>query len=179
MGRPQRHRRGDRSLRVRLAIKADLPRLPEIELSAVDAFQNTSIPPGPLSTATPAEGWRDALEQGTLWVVDDQQGTPIGFLGGHRDGGELHILEFDVEAGHQGKGLGRLMLNHVIAWARAEGLSELTLTTFRNIAWNGPFYAKMGFAEIADADMPEHLAETLKAERARNLEARCAMRLVL
>lgn len=179
MGRPQRYGRGDRSLKVRPGIEADLPRLPEIELSAVDAFLNTSIPPGPLSTATPAEGWRDALEHGTLWVVDDDQGNPIGFLGGHRDGGELHILEFDVEARHQGKGLGRLLLNHVIAWARAQGLSELTLTTFRNIAWNGPFYAKMGFAELADADMPEHLAQTLQAERARNLEERCAMRLVL
>ncbi|WP_340645268.1 GNAT family N-acetyltransferase [Phenylobacterium sp.] len=156
-----------------------MPRLPEIELSAVDAFINTSIPPGPLSTATPAEGWRDALNHGTLWVVDGEQGTPIGFLGAHREGGGLHILEFDVEAGHQGKGLGRLLLRHVIDWARAEGLFELTLTTFRNIAWNGPFYARMGFAEISDADMPSHLAETLKAERARNLEERCAMRLIL
>ena len=162
-------------MKVRLAIEADLPRLPEIELSAVDAFLNTSIPPGPLSTATPAEGWRDALEHGTLWVIDDEQGKPIGFLGAHRDGGELHILEFDVEAGHQGKGLGRLLLNHVIAWARTEGLSEVTLTTFRSIAWNAPFYAKLGFVEISDADMPPHLTETLEAERARNLEERCAM----
>lgn len=166
-------------MRVRLATEADLPRLPEIELSAVDAFLNTSIPPGPLSTATPAEGWRDALNHGTLWVIDGEGGTPIGFLGAHQDGGELHILEFDVEAGHQGKGLGRLLLNHVIAWARAEGLSDLTLTTFRDIPWNGPFYAKMGFEEISDADMPPHLAETLEAERARNLEERCAMRLAL
>ncbi|MDO8378999.1 GNAT family N-acetyltransferase [Phenylobacterium sp.] len=166
-------------MRVRLAAEADLPRLPEIELSAVDAFLNTSMPPGPLSTATPAEGWRDALNHATLWVVDDEQGTPIGFLGAHRDGGELHILEFDVEAAHQGKGLGRQLLNHVIGWARTEGLSELTLTTFRNIPWNGPFYAAMGFAEISDADMPSHLAETLEAERARNLEERCAMRLTL
>ena len=162
-------------MKVRLAIEADLPRLPEIELSAVDAFLNTSIPPGPLSTATPAEGWRDALEHGTLWVIDDEQGKPIGFLGAHRDGGGLHILEFDVEAGHQGKGLGRLLLNHVIAWARTEGLSEVTLTTFRSIAWNAPFYAKLGFVEISDADMPPHLTETLEAERARNLEERCAM----
>ena len=166
-------------MKVRLATEADLPRLPEIELSAVDAFLNTSIPPGPLSTATPAEGWRDALNHATLWVVDDGHGAPIGFLGAHRDGGELHILEFDVKASHQGKGLGRLLLNHVIAWARAEGLSELTLTTFRDIPWNGPFYAAMGFAEISEADMPRHLAETLEAERARNLEERCAMWLIL
>ncbi len=166
-------------MRVRLAVEEDLPRLPEIELSAVDAFLNTSIPPGPLSTATPAEGWREALDHGTLWVVEDEQGNPIGFLGAHRDGGELHILEFDVEAGHQGQGVGRLLLNHVIAWGRTEGLSELTLTTFRTIPWNGPFYAKMGFVEISDAEMPPHLGATLKAERARNLEERCAMRLAL
>ncbi len=164
---------------VRLATEADLPRLPEIELSALDAFLTTSIPPGPLSTVTPAEGWRDALEHGTLWVIDDEQGEPVGFLGAHRDLGELHILEFDVEAVHQGKGLGRLLLNHVIAWARAEGLSEVTLTTFRSIAWNRPFYAKMGFVEISDDDMPRHLADTLKAERARNLEERCALWLIL
>lgn len=164
---------------MRLATEADLPRLPEIELSAVDAFLNTSMPPGPLSTVTPADNWRDALGHGTLWVIDDQGGALVGFLGAHRDRSELHILEFDVEAGHQGKGFGRLLLNHVIAWARSEGLSELTLTTFRNIPWNAPFYASMGFSEIADADMPLHLAEILEAERARNLEERCAMRLAL
>jgi hypothetical protein len=63
--------------------------------------------------------------------------------------------------------------------ARAQGLAALTLTTFRHVAWNGPFYARYGFVELHEDALDEHLARTVRAETARGLPNRCAMRLVL
>jgi hypothetical protein len=42
------------------------------------------------------------------------------------------------------------LVNAVCDWATAEGLPAVTLTTFRDVAWNGPFYAKLGFRELVD-----------------------------
>ena len=64
-----------------------------------------------------------------------------------------------------------------IDWARGRRLPAVTLTTFRSIPWNAPFYASMGFVEL-ETPTP-HLAATLSKEVADGFEDRCAMRLDL
>ena len=49
-------------------------------------------------------------------------------------------------------------------WAAEKGYSAMTLTTYRDVAWNAPFYARRGFAVIDD--LPAGLA----AIRAREQE---------
>jgi hypothetical protein len=60
-------------------------------------------------------------------------------------------------------------------------LVALTLTTFRDVAWNGPFYQRLGFEELAAHDLSPDLAQILAHEAARGLpgDRRCAMRLDL
>ncbi|KYF66520.1 acetyltransferase [Sorangium cellulosum] len=170
-----------RSTFVRQAVEADLPRLPEIERSASEAFRGTDLNFEALTSVTPAEGWRDALGAGTLWVVDDGAGRPIAFLGAEAVGDELHLREVDVDLDHQGQGLGRRLLRHVIAWARTAKFRALTLTTFRTVPWNGPFYAALGFRELSPAEASSRLVEILKNEARHGLDPaqRCAMRLDL
>ncbi len=128
------------------------------------------VPAFLLSDASPAEAWRPQLEAGTLWVADDE--GPVGFLAATRDGDRLHIDEMDVEQAVQGQGVGRRLLAHAIDQARRSGVARVSLTTFRNVPWNAPFYASMGFAE--DDSIPA-LQEHLRTERARGLTDRCAM----
>lgn len=162
---------------VRHATAADLPLLPAIEGSANGLFAGVPMVADLPASVTPAEGWRDALAAGTLWVVDDGRGRPVGFLGAERIDGGLHVHEVDVARACQGRGLGRRLLAHVIAWARAEGLTFLSLTTFRSVPWNGPFYASMGFREVEAP--PPRLAGLVAAETRRGLPDRCAMVLTL
>ncbi|WP_437739599.1 GNAT family N-acetyltransferase [Sorangium sp. So ce1504] len=166
---------------IRPAVESDLPHLPEIERSASDAFRGTDLDVEALANVTPAEGWRGALRAGTLWVMDDGAGEPIAFLGAEAAGEELHIRELDVVLDRQGRGLGRRLLAHVIAWARAARLKAMTLTTFRTVPWNGPFYASMGFRELSPAEASPRLAEILENEARQGLDPtqRCAMRLDL
>lgn len=102
----------------------------------------------------------------------------MAFLAATRHGERLHIDEFDVMQGHQGRGLGRRMMEQVIVWARGQGVTNLTLTTFSSIPWNAPFYASFGFEPLG-AEAPDELRAILTREGARGLPDRVAMRLEL
>lgn len=101
----------------------------------------------------------------------------MGFLAARREGTRLHIDELDVQQDMQGRGLGRRLVSHVTEWARGNGFSALSLTTFRNVAWNAPFYASCGFEEWPEAAAPASIQAILRAEAAKGLKDRCAMRL--
>ena len=124
------------------------------------------------------ERWAPLQAAGTLWVADDEAGALVAFLAATRRGQRLHIDEFDVAQSAQGQGLGRRMLNQVIDWARRERLAALSLTTFRSVPWNAPFYRSCGF-ELWEDDLADDIAAALADEASRDLKDRCAMRLTL
>jgi N-acetylglutamate synthase-like GNAT family acetyltransferase len=90
-------------------------------------------------------------------------------------GPRLHIDELDVQDGQHGKGVGKRLLQHAADWARANGLTRLSLTTFRSIPWNAPYYARFGFCEWDAAEAPEDIQRALQKEAANGLSDRCAM----
>lgn len=81
----------------------------------------------------------------------------------------------DVLRAFQGQGIGRALLTTAADWARAGGLQALSLTTFRNVPWNAPFYASFGFREWDTDDAPASIQASLAYEAAKGLENRCAM----
>jgi GNAT superfamily N-acetyltransferase len=166
---------------VRLAKRPDLPRLPEIERSAAAAFDGGDLLRTLDVRFAPAETWVPALDAGTLWVADAGAGGVVGFLAATRIDRFLHIDELDVELGRQGQGLGRRLMQAAIAWARGRGLAGVTLTTFRAVRWNAPFYASLGFMEVAPDALRPRLGAILAREARIGLDPtkRCAMRLAL
>lgn len=166
------------TLTVRPAREADAQFLPAIEVAAGNLFRTmpdiawvADAEVGPPSFNLPF------IAAGTLWVADDS-GTPIGFLRAEVTGDELHILELAVADTHQKRGLGRGLLDASVAEARARGLAAVTLTTFRHVAWNQPFYARYGFRELSVLDIGERLHAIVRNEEDNiGLPNRCAMRL--
>lgn len=70
-----------------------------------------------------------------------------------RDGGrDAHLAEFDVLPAHQGRGVGARLLDACADWGRARGAARMTLTTYRDVPWNQPYYERRGFREIPEAD---------------------------
>ena len=91
----------------------------------------------------------------------------------------LFIVELSVHLDWQGRGLGRQLIARAAAHARSLGLNSLTLTTFRDVPWNAPFYRRLGF-EMMTTLTPE-LRQKREEETAHGLAygSRCAMRLPL
>ena len=103
----------------------------------------------------------------------------VAFMGAHAEGKRLHIDEFAVAAEFQGRGLGRAILAQVTDWAEAHGFTCLSLTTFRNVPFNAPFYASFGFVDWPAQDAPAEIRERLISEANSGLKDRCAMRMDL
>jgi GNAT superfamily N-acetyltransferase len=166
---------------IRRATAADLGCLPAIERSAAQAFRGAGVGLSPDAPVSSAEAWRPALRAGTLWVAGNEAGRIVGFLAARRINLALHIDEMDVAFDHQRRGIGRALLDAVIDWARKAGLREITLTTFRDLAFNRHFYASAGFVDIAPGEMSERLAGIMAREADYGLDPskRCAMALRL
>ena len=124
------------------------------------------------------EQHRDYVEQGLSWLAlaNDQ---PVGFILAEAHSSSLFIVELSVDLDWQGKGIGRQLIARAADHARTLGLASLTLTTFRDVPWNAPFYAKLGFEYVTE--LTPELREKREEEAAHGLayNSRCAMRLPL
>jgi predicted N-acetyltransferase YhbS len=73
--------------------------------------------------------------------------------------------------------VGSALVKAAINWAEAKGKAAVTLSTFRDVAFNAPWYARMGFEELDPSSMTNRMAYVLSDEIAHGLpgERRCAM----
>lgn len=168
------------SLHIRPARPDEAEVLPPIERSAGERFRSIGLDELADGDDLPPEFHRPLAEQGSTWVAE-RDGRLIGFIACEAFDDALHIWEFSVRQEAQGQGVGRALLTAAVEGARARGLPAVTLTTFRDVAWNGPFYARCGFAILTDGELNERLAKARANEAAHGLDVqpRCAMRLSL
>lgn len=171
------HLAGQHMIKIRLAVTDDAPLLPGIERSSGKAFRQIPHLAWIADDAVqPLERHCELIEQGTAWVAEAEPGKLVGFLSAERLGRSVHIWQMAVHADHQQQGSGRRLVETVKQWAAAAHLAPITLTTFRKIAWNEPFYRSCGFRTIGGA-LPGPLQHILDAEVAAGLPGteRCAM----
>ncbi|MFI9008036.1 GNAT family N-acetyltransferase [Actinosynnema sp. NPDC053489] len=140
----------------------ELPLLPPIERASGEPFRDHGMPeiaddePMPLST----------LARLHVWVAADPR--PVAWIAVEPVDGAAHVEQVCVHPDHARRGIGAALLDHVGRWAAARGLTALTLTTFRDIPWNGPYYRRLGFHEVVDPS--PGLAAVVAAEAARGLD---------
>lgn len=128
---------------VRPARPEDLPGLADIENSGDPMFGEIGIvfPPGPTVieqlVGKPAE----------IVVAGD---PPVGFAAVEEVDGAAHLEQISVRGDLTGRGIGARLLAAVMARAAAAGSPGVSLLTFRDVPWNGPWYARHGFAELPE-----------------------------
>ena len=151
--------------------------LPEVERSAGEAFRD--IPDLAWVADDEVTGPREhhrLASLGTSWVAvsDDQL---LGFACAERFGHDLHVWIIAVRREAQGQGLGTRLMHTVLEYAFDSGAARVTLTTFRGVLFNEPFYQRLGFMVVPSGGLDERLRRTLAAEAAAGFpaERRCAM----
>ena len=157
---------------VRVSGSDEFERLRRIELESERLYETVGIGPFPEDPALAGPAGA-----AIVFVAGE---PPVGFVRVGRVDGAAHIDQLSVLPGHGRHGIGRDLLDRAVRWARDEGVSGVTLTTFRDVPWNAPFYARVGF-EVIDDPGPE-LAAIRAHERDTGLDAmgpRVAMRLDL
>ncbi|HMG49604.1 MAG TPA: GNAT family N-acetyltransferase [Inquilinus sp.] len=129
-----------------------------IEVAAASLFRGVGLPQ--IAASAPSEMAEVLLRArtGRLLVTVDAADRPVAFALFSEIDGTLHIEELDVDPGHGRRGLGAALIARIDAIARDRGLPALTLSTFRDVPWNAPYYAKLGFVPIPDGDLGPGLA---------------------
>jgi Acetyltransferase (GNAT) family. len=152
--------------------------LPAIEQSAARAFLSyPDFARLAQESGLSEEEHRLFITQNSSWVALHSQ-QPIGFILAEPLEDSLFIVELSVALEWQNFGVGRSLLKQAAREAKRRSLSALTLTTFRAIPWNAPFYQRQGFELLDDSQLSPGLRQKLENEAAHGLrrETRCAMR---
>jgi GNAT superfamily N-acetyltransferase len=153
----------DDSYKIRLADPQDIPLLPEIERAAGRLFVGLELALD-LDHTLPVEELQQAQKAGRLWVAAGLDGQPIGFAVAAIVDGLAHLDELDVHPEHGRRGLGTALVERVCEWANSAGFAAITLSTFRDVPWNAPFYARLGFRTLTEDELTEGLLQLREAE---------------
>lgn len=147
----------------------DVPCLACIELEAAQLLRGHA-PPFVLEEITSRADFLEAQVAGRLWVALAGD-APVGFALVEMLARDLpHLKEIDVHPSHGRRGAGTALVRAVCEWTRRSGYSGITLTTFRAVAWNMPFYSRLGFEEIASEELRPEIAAVVADEASRGLD---------
>jgi len=122
---------------IRVAHSGEFARLRELEEVSDEMFMDLGI--GPFAQVDE----ENHLDKAVVVLVSGD--PPVGFACVEVVGGEAHIWQLSVHPSASRQGRGTALVGAVCDWARSEGFDAVTLTTFRDVPWNAPFYAKLGF----------------------------------
>ncbi len=155
--------------RVRAAREADLPGLGELERAAAARFRDLPVEASVLADVTPQDAFESAWREGRLLVAADADDRPVGFALWIPLADAAHLDEVDVHPEHGRRGLGAALVRGVQEAVRRRGLPFLTLTTFREVAWNAPFYRRLGFRSLPEEEWTPELRALVLDEDADGL----------
>jgi|KBSMisStandDraft_5_1062788.scaffolds.fasta_scaffold1299393_1 GNAT superfamily N-acetyltransferase len=163
---------------LRVARPDERARVQEIEDLAGTRFNGLGLIDELRDVGFPTADLARLLTAGQVWVACDAADVPVGMVIASVRDGTAYVEEMDVLTDHGRRGLGGRLLEAACRWAREQGHPAVTLSTFRDVPWNGPFYRKHGFSDLAPADWTPgmHVIREQEAEHGLRTEARVFMR---
>ncbi|MBN1172633.1 MAG: GNAT family N-acetyltransferase [Micromonosporaceae bacterium] len=148
----------------------ELTVLQDIERAAGQCFRDIGMPEvaedEPLSTGELAR----YHHAGLAWAMANDADAPVAYLIADRVDGNLHVEQVSVHPDSARRGVGRSLLDHLAVHARGEGAPALTLTTFTQVPWNAPYYARCGFQLMDDTRLTPGLRRIREREAARGMD---------
>ncbi|MGW8379820.1 GNAT family N-acetyltransferase [Streptomyces sp. ODS28] len=146
-----------------------MPRLRDIERAAGLAFADIDMKAVADDEPPSREVLLGYMNGGRAWV-HAVEGEPAAYILADLIDGNAHVEQVSVHPDFRGRRLGHELVEHVAQWAAAQGLPALTLTTFRDVVWNGPYYERCGFRWLTEEEITPGLRELRKAEADHGLD---------
>ena len=95
-------------------------------------------------------GRRDWVASGRRAVYALAGTAAVAFVMFRPEDGCAYVEQIDVLPSHARRGIGAALLDAVADVARRRGWPALTLSTFRDVPFNAPYYARLGFRVVED-----------------------------
>ncbi len=166
---------------IRPARGNEVAELQQIDLASATLFIGHDLidfgPSGVPTEPIPESRLRKGFGDGLVWVaVDDLEDMVVGFVLCSDRGEDLYIDQLSVLPNHGRQGLGARLVRRSMQEAVARAHKRVSLSTFRKVPWNGPFYRKLGFREVADWRLQPWQADIREAQKATmDVRLRCFM----
>ncbi len=155
------------NLRLRAADLADIPTVRAIERASASRFLGTDRAWLADDDPTDAETLAERVGSGGVLVACEGQ-VPVAFVMFREVEGCGYVEQVDVLPTHERRGIGARLIAAVADLARARGWTALTLSTFKDVPFNAPYYRRLGFADV-DVLTPG-MAEIRAEHEARGLD---------
>lgn len=162
---------------VRAAGPADVDAMRRVEVEAGGRFRDIGLAAIADDPPPPIDELRAHLADDSAWVAE-LDGRVVGYATASVVDGHAHLDQVSVIPSAGGRGIGRALVECVHGWARDRGRSAITLTTFTDVAFNGPWYRSLGYEDLPDHELGPELAAIRRNEGEAGIEVspRAAMR---
>lgn len=162
-------------IEIRPARAEEIAAVREIERLSATRFLGTDRAEIADDEPTDPEILAERVAEGGLLVAADDE-VPVAFVMFRPVEGCAYVEQIDVAPSHARRGIGARLLDAVADIARARGWGALTLSTFKDVPFNAPYYARLGF-EVVD-ELTPRMVEIRAEHEARGLDetARVFMR---
>jgi ribosomal protein S18 acetylase RimI-like enzyme len=147
---------------LRSARPSDLDELAVLEVEAGQIFHAVGM--SEVADHDPdREALRRSQEQGLVWVAEER-GQIAGYVVASVLDGNAHVEQVSVAPAFSRQGVGRRLISLVEEWGRRGDRPATTLTTFRDVAWNGPYYERLGYRELSGSGIGAELRAAMEHE---------------
>lgn len=109
-----------------------------------------------------AESWRHAVRTGHAWIAVAGADEPIGFVICTHVDQEPYLAQLAVRCAHMRRGAGTQLVAEAIRWSAGQ---PLWLTTYGHVAWNRPYYERLGFEVMSELVCGPAMREILRTQR--------------
>lgn len=160
------------------AVLDDVPALIAVDKAASTLFEPTGLlSPEALKDHVPAAILEQEIPRDNVLVVRNQHAWAVGFALIRPRAHGLYLDQISVHPDHGKQGLGRALVHAVLDVANTRKLPHVTLSTFRELPWNGPFYHSLGFRELPKRRYEPYMIEIEEAQsQIMDVSKRCFMR---
>ena len=137
---------------IRPARGNEVGELQNIDLASATLFRGTGLidfgPLGEPSDPIPEDRLRQGFGDGLVWVATDDRNDLVGFALCSDRGDDLYLDQLSVLPRHGRRGVGTRLVRRALAEAVERSFKRVSLSTFKKVPWNAPFYRRLGFHEI-------------------------------
>jgi len=142
----------------------------QVEITSGQRFREVGLDAIADDEPPPATVFEAYAAAGRAWVAVTPSSHVVGFVIVDMVDGAAHIEQVSVVPAHQGRGVGRALIEHVRSWAVENGLPALTLTTFNHVPWNRPLYEHLGFRVLAAEEIGPGVRAVMETDAAHGLD---------
>jgi RimJ/RimL family protein N-acetyltransferase/GNAT superfamily N-acetyltransferase len=155
---------------IRLARQSDAVALQGIEIAAGEVFRDLGM--DVIADAEPpsVETIARYVDAASVWVDTDELDEPTAYVMASVVDGTGHIDQVSVHPRYAHRKVGSGLIDAVQSWAADGGLGALTLTTYRDVPWNAPYYERLGFLAMDADELGAGLVSIRRAEHRSGLD---------